>query len=270
MSTTALPLPLAARSQSPFTRGLRLFASETRFEFLRLFRTRTFSLSVIGFPVMFYTLFGLLMNRDAHVGGLTAARYLLGGYAVFGAVGAALFGVGVSLAADFAAGWLELKRASPMPPVVYMLAKCTTAIAFGVIIVSVLTGMGIAFGHLSISLPDFGRILALTVVCAVPFACLGLVMALLAPANSAPGVTNLIYLPMSFLGGLWLPIKQLPVALQKLAPVLPTFHAAQLMLHTLGFPAIGTALGHTMYLVGFTLLMMGIAAVLFQRRENNA
>ena len=46
MSTTALPLPVATRSFNKLARGLRLFASETRFEFLRLFRTRTFSLSV--------------------------------------------------------------------------------------------------------------------------------------------------------------------------------------------------------------------------------
>ena len=270
MSTTALPLPAAARSShSSFARSLRLFVSEARFEFLRLFRTRAFSLSVIGFPVMFYTLFGLLLNRGEHMGGISVARYLLGGYAVFGAVGAALFGVGVSLAADFAAGWLELKRASPLPPVAYLLAKCTTAIAFGVIIVTLLTGMGMEFGHLSISLTDYGKILGLTVIGAVPFACLGLVMALLVPANSAPGITNLIYLPMSFLGGLWLPVNALPRLLQKLAPVLPTFHVGQLMLHTLGYPAAGSTFGHASYLIGFTLLMLGFAALLFNRRENN-
>lgn len=270
MSTTALPLPVATRSSNWLARGLRLFASETRFEFLRLFRTRTFSLSVIGFPLMFYTLFGLLLNRGQHIGGISVARYLLGGYAVFGAVGAALFGVGVSLAADFAAGWLELKRASPLPPVAYLLAKCTTAIAFGVIIVTLLAGMGIQFGHLSLSLADFGRILALTVAGAVPFASLGLVVAMLVPANAAPGITNLLYLPMSFLGGLWLPVSALPTVLQKFAPVLPTFHVGQLMLHTLGYPASGTSLGHAIYLAAFTLLMLGGAAALFHARENNA
>jgi ABC-2 type transport system permease protein len=268
--TTALPLPATTHTSSSFLRNLRLYASETRYEFLRLFRTRTFSLSVIGFPVMFYTLFGLLLNRSTPGDGMNAARYMLAGYAVFGAVGAALFGVGVSLAADFAAGWMELKRASPMPPVAYLLAKCTTAVGFGTIIVSILTLMGMAFGHVSLSLPDFARILGLTVACAVPFACMGLVMALLVPFNAAPGVTNLVYLPMSFLGGLWIPIRNLPQFFQKLAPVLPTFQGAQLMLHTLGFPSQGTGLGHTMYLTGFTLIMLGLAAILFHRRENNA
>ena len=63
MSTTAFPLPSAPANG--LMRNLRIFAREARFEFVRLLRTRTFSLSVIGFPVMFYTLFGLLMNRGA-------------------------------------------------------------------------------------------------------------------------------------------------------------------------------------------------------------
>ena len=270
MSTTALPLPVSTSSAGSFNRIFRLFVSEARFEFLRLFRTRTFSLSVIGFPVMFYTLFGLLLNRGEHIGSVSVARYLLGGYAVFGAVGAALFGVGVSLAGDFAAGWMELKRASPMPPIAFLLAKCTTAIAFGLIIASVLAGEGVLFGHVTISLADDARILGLTLAVAIPFAAFGLVMAMLVPFNAAPGITNLVYLPMSFLGGLWMPIHDLPVFFQKLAPALPTYQAAQLMLHALGFPSRGTNLGHALYLVGFTLLMMGLASLLFRRRENHA
>ena len=59
---------------------------------------------------------------------------MLAGYAVFGMVGTALFGVGVGLASELAAGWLDLKRASPMPPAAYLLAKCSSAIAFGIIL----------------------------------------------------------------------------------------------------------------------------------------
>jgi len=46
MSTAAISLPSA--SSHTFGRTLRIFLNETRFEFLRLLRTRAFSLSVIG------------------------------------------------------------------------------------------------------------------------------------------------------------------------------------------------------------------------------
>jgi ABC-2 type transport system permease protein len=263
-------ISLAAQSNNGLRRDLRIFTVETRYEFVRLLRTKAFSLSVIGFPVMFYVLFGLLINRGEHIGAISVARYMLGGYAVFGAVGAALFGVGNSLATELNMGWLELKRASPMPTMAYLLAKCCTAMGFGVIIVSVLCLLGITMGHVTLSLSEYVRMLALTVAAAVPFASTGLLMALLVPANSAPGITNLIYLPMSFLGGLWLPLQMMPSWLQRVAPLLPTYHLGQLMLGILGFPERGTTAGHWFSLLAYTLLVLGAAWIAFGKREQSS
>jgi len=268
MSTATISLP--AVSSHTFGRTLRIFVNETRFEFLRLLRTRAFSLSVIGFPVVFYIFFGLIMNRGESIHGVLVAKYMLAGYAVFGMVGAALFGIGVGMAAELSAGWLELKRASPMPPLAYLLAKCITAMAFGVVIVSLLTLLGVTFGHVAITLPQYGRMIALAIVGVVPFAAMGMVLALLVPANSAPGIANMLYLPMSFCGGLWIPIMFLPKLLQHFAVVLPTYHVAQLMLGAFGFAATGSNSSHWLGLLGFTLLMLGIAWIGFRRLEQRS
>ena len=268
MSTVALPL--TAASSTGLVRTLRIFASEARYDFVRMVRNRTFSLSVIGFPVMFYCLFGLMLNRGASVNGQSFAKYLLGTYAVFGVVGAALFGIGVGLAGDLSAGWLELKRASPMPPLAYLLAKCCTAMGFGVIIISILALLGITLGHVSLTWLEFAHMIGLTIAGAIPFASMGLALALLVPFNSAPGVTNLVYLPMSFLGGLWLPLKMLPTAVQKIAPLLPTYHLGQLMVGTFGYGDSAGAASHWMGLTGFTFVMLGVAGIAFRRREQNS
>lgn len=247
-----------------------IFLIETRYEFLRLLRTRVFSLSVIGFPVMFYILFGILLGRHAEFHGVAVARYMLGGYAVFGALGAALFGVGVSLAGELGAGWLELKRASPMPPIAYLAAKCINAMAFAILIVSLLTVLGLAFGGVHITFGEFAKILGLSVACAIPFASMGMLIGQVAPMNSAPGLTNLIYLPMSFLGGLWIPIQQLPHFLQNFAIYLPTYHAGQLMFHILGAPVSTSPIHDGLYLAAFTCIVLGVASLVFRRREQNA
>ena len=268
MSTTALTFPASASRSLPQT--LRIFLTETRYEFQRLLRTRSFALSVIGFPVVFYIFFGLIMNRGEHIGGISVARYMLAGYTVFGMVGAALFGIGVGLSAELSAGWLELKRASPMPPLAYLFAKCISAMAFGVIIVSLLALLGIAVGHVSLTLPEYARMIALTLVGVIPFAAMGMALALLVPATAAPGIANMIYLPMSFLGGLWIPIMFLPKVLQHFAVVLPTYHLAQLMLAAFGYPSAGSALNHWIGLTGFTLIMLGVALIAFRRIEQNS
>lgn len=271
MSAHTLSLPAeTSHASTGFARSFRIFLTEARFDFVRMLRARTFSLSVLGFPVMFYCLFGLLMNRGDHLDGVSVAKYMLGGYAVFGVVGAALFGVGVGLAGDLSAGWLELKRASPMPPLAYLLAKCCTAMAFGAVIVSALSLLGISFGHVHLTLFEYLRMLGLTVAGAVPFACLGLVLALTVPFNAAPGIANLIYLPMSFCSGLWVPFKFLPAALRVIGPYLPTYHLAQLQLHSLGVPALGTTASHWSGLAAFTCLMLGVAGIAFRRREQNS
>src|SRR5271155_5709680 len=265
MATAAISHPQPAATG--FVRTLRIFSKETKYEFLKLMRTKSFSLSTIGFPVMFYVLFGIA-NRNAYAGNIHVAKYMLAGYACFGLIGATLFGIGVGLAGELAAGWLELKRASPMPASAYLFAKCASAVAFGLIIVTLLTILGTAFGGVSLTPIEIIKMLGLTVVGSVSFASMGLLLALLVPANAAPGIVNLIYLPMSFLSGLWMPIRFMPHWLQQIAPALPTYHLAQLMLSVFGYQEAGSSLTkHWNALIGFTLLMLGVSWVVFQRKE---
>jgi len=265
MSTATYTLP----AQRPST--LTIFLREIRYEVLRSLRTRAFSLSAIGFPVMFYVLFGLLMNRNENIAaGVSVAKYLLGGYAIFGSLGAAIFGIGVGVALDRSAGWLELKQASPMPPLAYLLSKCAMAMVFSLIIVSILTVLGIVAGHVHITPIEFLHIAVIAAIAAVPFSCLGLALAFSVPPASAGGIANLVYLPMSFLSGLWIPIKFLPHFLQTIAPIFPTYHLAQLMYGSLGAPSLGTLTSHITGILGFTAVMIGCAWIAFQRSEQNA
>jgi len=266
MSTATYTLPTAARPSS-----VRIFLTEIRYEVIRSLRTRAFSLSAIGFPVMFYCLFGLMMNRNEDISaGVSVAKYLLGGYAVFGSLGAAIFGIGVGVALDRSAGWLELKQASPMPPLAYILSKCAMAVVFSLIIVSILTVLGITLGHVHLTASEFAHIALFAAIGAIPFSCLGLAMAFLVPPASAGGIANMIYLPMSFLSGLWIPIRFLPHFLQTIAPIFPTYHLAQLMYGSLGAPMLGSTSSHWTGLLGFTLIMVGVTWLAIRRSEQNS
>jgi ABC-2 type transport system permease protein len=264
MASFAIPAHAAAHAAT-----LPLYAREAKYEFLKLLRARTYSLSAIGFPVMFYLLFGVT-NRGVHQGFVDIAKYLLAGYCCFGLVGASLFSIGVGLASERAAGWLELKRASPMPALAMLLAKCLTAMAFGLIIVSILSLLGIFLGGVHLAPREFLEVCAVTLAGAIPFAAMGLLIALTVPANAAPGVVNLIYLPMSFMSGLWIPLHNLPKWLQAIAPILPTYHLSQLMLSVFGYQNSSSALSHWASLAAFTLLMLGMAWAVFQHAEQNA
>jgi ABC-2 type transport system permease protein len=248
---------------------LRIYVKETKYEFLKLLRTRSFSLATVGFPVMFYLIFGIA-NRNAHDGNVHFAKYMLGSYACFGLIGAALFGIGVGMASERAAGWLELKRASPMPVTAYLFAKCASAVVFGLIIVSILTLIGVCFGEVRLTASELVRMFGLTIVGSITFASMGLLLAQIVPANAAPGVVNLIYLPMSFVSGLWVPLKFLPHWIQQIAPAFPTYHLSQLMFSIFHYQDESSIASHWFSLAGFTMLMLGLSWLIFHRREQSS
>ena len=108
-----------------------------------------------------------------------------------------------------------------------------------------------------------------TLLCgAIPFCAIGLAIGSFAGANSAPATVNMIHLPLGFLAGLWIPIQFLPHAIQRIAPLLPTYHFAQIALGVLHAPTEGSTMGHIGALAAFTMIFAGIAW-LGNSREND-
>lgn len=252
--------------QRPLRRTLAIFAKEAKYDFLGRLRLPVYSVSTILFPVMFYVLFGLLLNRGQNNNGVSVSTYLMASYGTFGVMGASLFGFGVGVAMERGLGWLEVKRASPMPPAAYFTAKVVTSITFSAIIVLLLITLGVLFGGVHFTAVEAIQLFATLVVGAVCFCAMGLAIGSFAGPNSAPAVVNLLYLPMSFASGLWIPINLLPTFLQKLAPALPPYHLGQLALAAVG-AGRGTVQNHCGALLGFTLIFLGIARIGFQRDQ---
>jgi len=246
---------------------IAIFAKEAKYDFLGRLRLPVYSVSTILFPVMFYVLFGLVLNRGQRNEGVGITTYLVASYATFGVMGASLFGFGVGVAMERGLGWLQLKRASPMPPLAYFGAKVLTSMAFSAIIVILLMVLGITFGGVHLGTAQALRLLGTLVTGAICFCAMGLAIGAFAGPNAAPAIVNLLYLPMSFASGLWIPINLLPRFLQKLAPVLPPYHLGQLALSLVG-GGRGAVASHWGALVGFTLIFLGIARLGFQRDES--
>lgn len=261
MATNAVAVSAPALGVSYYA---RIFRKETQYEFVRMLRTRAFSLSVIGFPVMFYLLFGTSSRHSMY------SRYLVASYSCMGVVSACLFGIGMGIALERAQGWLDVKQASPMPRFAYLGAKVISCAGFALVIVAALVALGVTLGGAKVSLAEAARLEWVVLVGSVPFTAMGLLIALLVPANSGPGVINLIYLPMSFASGFWMPVSVLPHWLQEFAPVLPTYHLAQLALAIFGYAQPGSSTVHWEALAGFTLLMLGAAWIIFTRSEAKA
>lgn len=257
MNAVTIPTGSALSAGSMgFRRVLGAYLAEARSECVRYMRSPGFLLPITLFPTMFYLLFGIVMNHGA---GTDVSRYLLVSYSVFGVMSPGLFGFGVSLALERDGGLLTYKRALPMPPGAYLLGKLLMAMLAAAAVVLLLLAMGIGLAHVALTPRQAGLLLLVGVAGVVPFCALGMLVGTLIKGQGAPGMLNLIYLPMSFLSGLWIPLNMLPKVLQQIAPVWPSYHLHELGMTALGMGQSGVA-GHIAVLLGYTVAFMAIAA----------
>ncbi len=260
---------LATTAGKPRNLG-RIYWKEAKYEFIKALRMPAYSLPTILFPVMFYILFGLSFLRNQPAGGVSMAAYLLGTYGAFGVIGAALFGFGVGVAVERGQGWMLLKRASPMPPTAYFTSKIFMSTLFGLTIVVLLFTLGYLFGDVRMAVQSWLSLLGVLVAGALPFCALGLAIGYFAGPTSAVAIVNLLYLPMAFASGLWIPVAVLPAFFKKLAPWLPPYHYSQLALKQIGADVGDSTAGHLLYLVVFTVVCLAVAYLGYRRDEGKS
>ena len=118
---------------------------------------------------MFYVLFGLVLNAKETIAGMGVPTYLIATYGTFGVMGASLFGTASGLAADRGLGWLQVKRASPIPPFAYFAAKVILAMIFSSIVVALLLALGIIFGGVRMPIVQMAELLCTLVAGSLPF-----------------------------------------------------------------------------------------------------
>jgi ABC-2 type transport system permease protein len=206
------------------------------------------------------------MGRGA-IGGVSMPTYLIATYGAFGVIGASLFGFGVGVAIERGQGWMLLKRASPMPPMAFFVAKLAMCAIFAAAVFCTLAGLGVTIGGVQLPTGTWLRLGATLVLGAIPFCALGLGLGYLVGPNAAPPIVNLIYLPMSFLSGLWIPIEVLPPLVKAIAPFLPAYHLGQLALGAIGSGSGAPAWSHIAALCGFTVIGLGLATWGYRRDE---
>jgi ABC-2 type transport system permease protein len=267
MATNTFPAVAIAPRRS-LSRTIALYAKEAKYELLKNIRIPIYAISTVAFPLMFYVLFGIVLGAGNPVNRNENATYMLATMGCFGVIAVALFGFGVSLAIERGQGWLQVKRASPMPVSAYFFGKLCSALTFSTVIMLLLLAIGYSFGGVRMPILTAAKLVGILVAGAIPFSAMGMAIGYFAKPNSAPGLVNLIYLPMSFCSGLWIPLFLLPHGLRAFAKLLPPYHLSQLALNTVGMVNNPTpAWGHVEALLAFTLVCLGLAAWGYWRDE---
>ncbi|UBV44192.1 ABC transporter permease (plasmid) [Deinococcus taeanensis] len=260
---TDLPAPVTT-ARAP---RLNALVQVTRAELRRMRRHPMFAVGTIGFPVLFFALFGLSAVNDTTAAGLKVGPLILVNFGAYSLLSLAMFSFGAAVALERTGGWLRLLRASPLPAGVYFAGKVIAALTFSALSLSVLY----AFAHFAggVTLPAATALLLLgkLLLGMVPLIALGLSIGFLVAPTGAQVAANLVSVLMSFASGLFTPLDQLPSFVRSVAPFLPAAHLGAIARGTVAGQTAGEA-GHWLALLAFTVVFGALAAWGLKRDES--
>lgn len=261
---TDAALSLRRPEGMPFDRLAGAYLLEARSEFVRMWRSPAFVAPSLMIPLMFFGGYAWLFSN----GHEDTARRILTSCLAFGAMSPGLFGFGGAIAIERSQGVLLLKRAMPMPPGAYLVAKATMAIAFSLISAGLLMGAAALTGIAHLSPAEAAQLALINCLSVMPFCALGLLVGALLPPMAVVPILQLFYLPLAFFSGLMIPIDQFPNSIRLIASALPPHQVLQLGQTVAGIAAAPAQLVPALILVAYTLGFLGLAHWRLSSRED--
>jgi ABC-2 type transport system permease protein len=233
----ALASPARGSESSPATYRVApigpMLAEQLKAELRKLWRVPSFTIVGLAFPVIFFTFFGL-PNVHKTLYGVNAGVYLLASFSAYGAINIALFSFGVSIAIERGQKQQLLMRAAPVRPAIYLLARVIAALLFTFVALLVLYLFARFVGKVELATTTWLNMTGRELIGLLPFIAAGFAVGYLATPAAAAPLINLIYLPLSFASGLFVPLEQMPHFIQQIAPYTPTYNYAQLAWSAIG------------------------------------
>lgn len=202
---------------------MKLALLHARWGTLELLRQPAFAVPTIGFPSLFFLFFAV---PGFGVDEPELATALFAGFAVLGVT---FFQFGVGIASDRASPWERYLRTLPVGPASRFAGRTLAALVFAAASAAVVMAVSLATVSPQLSLVSWVEMSFALLAGAIPFALIGIALGYLGTPRSALPIANVIYLGLSFAGGLWTAPGNLPAAVERISVFLPTRAYADLL-----------------------------------------
>lgn len=225
-----------------------------------LLRTPAYWIPLVIFPSLLYLFFGVSPSQQS----AQTANLLLASWSAFAVIGIGFFQFGISIAESRKSKWQDYARTLPAGALPRLSAQLVCAIFFLAISLALLWSLSRLTTPVDLSLGGYGKLLAVLLAGSIPFVMIGSALGYSVPAQGAVPIANLLYLPLSYLGGLWLPPQFLPAIVTQISPFTPTRQLGELAWSTVldtPLPA-GSVQGLALY-AGIA----GLIALIMWRRD---
>ncbi|MGI8879734.1 MAG: ABC transporter permease [Jatrophihabitans sp.] len=234
-----------------------------RIQLQELFRYPSVTVPSFALPTVSYLIFGL----PAVGGDAIRADYVLLSFAAFSVLGIVMFQFGVGIAADRESPWERYVRTLPATPATRFAARLVVALIFSIISVVPLGVLGCLVSPVSLDVGQWLRTALALLIGSIPLGLLGIALGYLLTERGALPITNLLYLPLAYAGGLFSSGQgALPHAAAAVSPWLPTRQWSDL-LHDFGM-AGRMPLHPLLSLLGYGVVFAMIAVLAYRRDES--
>jgi ABC-2 type transport system permease protein len=245
----------------------RMLLAQTRAQLLTRMRIPAFTVLSLGLPVMFFALFNAIFGSQRLTQGVTNGELILVSYATYAVANVMVYNFGIGIATERGRKLDLLQRAMPVPPLVPVVAQIISVLVFAAIALLLLFAYASIVGGIRLGAGSWLDLLWRLLVGSFPMIGLGMAIGYGTGPNAAPAVVNVVYLPMAFLSGIFVPFQILPSTIQKIGQVLPTYHYANLgwnVLPGVAYEGTGTAL---IWLAAWTVALFAIALRIYRLDE---
>ena len=164
--------------------------------------------------------------------GVEASTFLVAGFLGYGIVATAFAGLAITIVVRRESGVLKRVRGTPLPSSVYLGAVIASTLV--VIALETITQLLVGRYLLDADWPKAPLSFAVAIVLGVAsFAALGLaITGFVKGAEGSSAIVNAIYLPMTFISGVFFSRETMPGFLQAIADVLPLTYLLELLRET--------------------------------------
>jgi ABC-2 type transport system permease protein len=230
---------------------------------LRTPRTLIFT---IAFPLILLVLFNSIFNHGGNHTAklpnnlkLSAEAYFTAGIVAYAVALSTFTTLAVSLTTQRENGQLKRYRGTPMPPWTFILAQIIRAVAQAVAMTALLLGLGaIAYG-VPIPGSTFPAFVVYLLLGTATMCALGIALSSFVPnADAASTIAPFSVVMLSFISGVWIPVENLPSALERIGQIFPLYHIALGLQTSLAPGASGSALRGTDLLALAIWLAIGV------------
>jgi len=181
----------------------------------------------VAFPVILLLIFATVFGDQTVdvAGGVKTTTYYVPAIIVLSVISATMQSLAMSLVIAREDGRLKRGRGTPMPAWVFIAGRVGNSIVVALLMLVLIAALGRVAYSVPVPWSRLPEIVAVLVVGAAAFCCLGIALTAAIPSQDAAApIVNALLLPLYFLSGVFIPDDQLPSGVIHFADAFPVRH----------------------------------------------